>query len=141
MARGAAPCGDGRPAWRSRWYGAKTVRIRDTQAARDYLTTPSKDLATVCSLAGLDMQAVIEQMRKQIVAAPTPVELIGKPKPRKSAQGGGRFVHSAKSLTLGGETLTVKEWAERTGIKRGTIHFRLRKGWGVEASLLTPCRA
>ncbi len=57
----------------------KAVRIRDTHAARDYLTTPSQDLSMVCNLAGLDPVAVIERMRKQIAAAPTPEELIVKP--------------------------------------------------------------
>ena len=34
--------------------------------ARDYLTRPSRDLAMVCALAGVDMWAVIEMMRKKI---------------------------------------------------------------------------
>ena len=34
--------------------------------ARDCLTRPSRDLAMVCALAGVDMGAVIDRMRKSI---------------------------------------------------------------------------
>ena len=34
--------------------------------ARDYLTRPSRDLAMVCALAGVDMGAVIDRMRESI---------------------------------------------------------------------------
>lgn len=52
-------------------------RVLMTMQAREYLTKPSKDLATVCAFAGVDMDAVIDRMLKQIAAAPTPEELIG----------------------------------------------------------------
>ena len=35
--------------------------------ARDYLTRPSRDLAMVCALAGVDMGAVIDRMRGMIL--------------------------------------------------------------------------
>jgi hypothetical protein len=41
----------------------------------------------------------------------------------------------AKTLTHAGETLTVKQWSERTGIGIATIGYRLRKGWTVEQAL------
>lgn len=34
-----------------------------------------------------------------------------------------------------GETLHVAEWSRRTGIKFGTIHARLRRGWSPEKAL------
>ncbi|KQB12761.1 hypothetical protein H9N28_09465 [Rhodobacter capsulatus] len=34
--------------------------------ARDYLTRPSRDLAMVCALAGVDMGAVIARMRENL---------------------------------------------------------------------------
>lgn len=41
-------------------------------------------------------------------------------------------------LTIGGETLCLAEWAERTGIKPGTIHTRLKLGWPAERAIKTP---
>ncbi|SIS57093.1 hypothetical protein [Phaeovulum vinaykumarii] len=38
-------------------------KVRIKESARDYLTRPSRDLAMVCALAGVDMGAVIEAMR------------------------------------------------------------------------------
>ena len=40
-------------------------------------------------------------------------------------------------LTFNGQTLTVTEWAETTGIERNAIYYRLRAGWGVEKALST----
>lgn len=46
-------------------HGPKNVsplhRARMWREARDYITTPSKDLAMVCSLAGVEMDAVVER--------------------------------------------------------------------------------
>jgi hypothetical protein len=36
------------------------------QEARDYITAPSEDLAMVCAMAGVNMDAVIERMRVHI---------------------------------------------------------------------------
>lgn len=38
-------------------------------------------------------------------------------------------------LTLGGQTMTIAEWSEKTGIKQGTISWRARNGWSVEKTL------
>lgn len=38
-------------------------------------------------------------------------------------------------LTVGGETLCIAAWAERTGIPEGTVHSRLRRGWSAECVL------
>lgn len=95
------------------------TRIRMTEEARRYLTTPSQDLSTVCNLAGLDPVAVMEAMRKRIAAAPTPEELIGKPKPAKPRP--SRIGCNAKLISHAGETMTLRQWSERTGIKGGTI--------------------
>jgi hypothetical protein len=43
-------------------------------------------------------------------------------------------------LTHNGETLTLAEWAERTGISRITIGARLRKGWTTDKALTTKPR-
>lgn len=39
------------------------------QEARDYITSPSEDLAMVCAMAGVDMEAVVERMRKQLASS------------------------------------------------------------------------
>lgn len=38
-------------------------------------------------------------------------------------------------LTFKGETRTITEWAEITGISRTTIHGRLRNNWSIERTL------
>jgi hypothetical protein len=44
-------------------------------------------------------------------------------------------------LTFNGQTLTLKEWSDKTGIKRQAIHARIdRRGWSVEKALTTPVR-
>lgn len=51
-----------------------------------------------------------------------------------------RNMRSNVFLTHGGETLCVAEWAERTGLRWGVIHGRIRKGWSVEDALTIPSR-
>lgn len=41
----------------------------------------------------------------------------------------------AQTLTHAGETLTVKQWSERTGVNPHTIAYRLRQGWTVAEAL------
>lgn len=41
-------------------------------------------------------------------------------------------------LTVNGETLTIAEWAERTGILHSTITKRLAAGWHAERAVMTP---
>lgn len=49
-----------------------------------------------------------------------------------------RNKRSNRLLTWRGETLPTSEWAERVGIERHTIGYRIRHGWSVEAALTTP---
>jgi len=42
------------------------------------------------------------------------------------------------TLTHNGESLTVKQWAERLGVKPSTIHQRIKSGWPIEKTLSTP---
>ena len=44
-------------------------------------------------------------------------------------------------LTFAGETLSVADWAERTGIPHHTLRGRLTMGWPVERILTQPKRA
>ncbi len=41
-------------------------------------------------------------------------------------------------LTFHGETLLVKEWSLRFGIKADTLYWRKRQGWSDEEALTTP---
>ena len=41
-------------------------------------------------------------------------------------------------LTWNGETRTLMEWSQRTGIRVETLLRRCRKGWSVEQVLTTP---
>ncbi|MCB5409154.1 hypothetical protein [Pseudogemmobacter faecipullorum] len=108
-------------------------RIRQAQEARDYLTTPSDDLAEVCSLAGIEMDALLERMRKRLAdAAPLP------PMPKLSPVRLQPTRTRNRRLEHGGASLTVREWSERTGISAGAIHARLRSGWTVSDALSVP---
>lgn len=50
-------------------------------------------------------------------------------------QGNNR--RSNRLITHNGETHTLTQWAELTGIKRETLSQRLRNGWSVERALTT----
>jgi len=45
-----------------------------------------------------------------------------------------------RHLTFKGETLTIAEWAERTGLPYGALFYRIQQGWSVEDALTTPSR-
>lgn len=52
-----------------------------------------------------------------------------------------RNKRTSRYLTVRGETMTVIEWSERTGIPPGTIGYRLRQGYSHEAAVETPLNA
>lgn len=47
----------------------------------------------------------------------------------------GNNKRSSRKITLGEETLTLAQWAARTGLKRETIAYRLNKGLSPELAL------
>jgi hypothetical protein len=49
-----------------------------------------------------------------------------------------RNTRRSRWLTLDGETKTLAEWCERTGLGHRTIMLRLKRGWSVEKALRTP---
>jgi hypothetical protein len=51
-----------------------------------------------------------------------------------------RNTRTNRFLTFKGDTLTVVDWSERMGIKRGTLYRRLYLGWSVEQALSKPTR-
>lgn len=150
----------------------------ETTGARRYLTRPSKDLAHVCALAGVDMEALVDRMQKRLAeAAPLePVKEKGKRVRNLMIEHDGRTLtvvqwekitgilariirdrlhkgwtpadaltvpvggmrqatHPALTITYQGETLTYRQWAERTGLSWFTIRERVSKGWPVEEVL------
>lgn len=42
---------------------------------------------------------------------------------------------SNRHITHNGETMTCAQWSRKTGIKAGTIHYRLKSGWPIEKVL------
>jgi hypothetical protein len=43
-------------------------------------------------------------------------------------------------LTFNNETLIVRDWEVRLGMRKGTLRMRLWNGWGVERALTTAVR-
>ncbi len=43
-------------------------------------------------------------------------------------------------ITFNGETLNVKQWSERLGIKHMTLHGRVSRGWSIERAFNHPVR-
>jgi hypothetical protein len=52
----------------------------------------------------------------------------------------GRNKRTNVMLTHLGETRCVAEWATHLGIRSGTIHYRLKRGWTVAEALTVPLR-
>lgn len=117
----------------------KTSRIRICEEARRYLTQPSADLAEVCTLAGMDMQAVIDRMRSQIAAALTPEELASSRRQMSSSFTAApvkpkekRIPFRDQPFTISGTTRTASEWCILHGIRIALVQNRLNNGWTHE---------
>ncbi|MDO9581862.1 MAG: hypothetical protein Q7J24_01940 [Desulfomicrobium sp.] len=108
--------------------------FEETDTARRYLTTPSKDLATVCSLAGVEVEALLERMQRRVAGVPAiqttqPIAVTGK-----------RTRNRGVCLDHDGRSLPINRWSEITGISAGCIADRLRKGWTVAEALTVPTK-
>ena len=97
--------------------------------ARTYLTTPSKDLAAVCAMAGADMEALIDRMKLRVAGAGNLITA-QKAEPQR-ARGRVRSV----LYEFNGKRLTVKQLSELTGVARHLIYSRLHSGLPLEAAL------
>ncbi|WP_157970958.1 hypothetical protein [Pseudogemmobacter bohemicus] len=112
---------------------------RICKEAREYLTIASKDLYTVCFLAGLDSEAVIDRMSRRIAEAPSIDEIAGSRRKSRAVmvkritERKGR--KKAATYTFNGETLTAREWSQKTGILASTISGRIDSGWPVSDAL------
>jgi hypothetical protein len=92
------------------------ARIAETKAARRYLTTYSEDLATVCSLAGFEVEFVMQHMRRLIAEAP-PAEVLVSNRKKTVAQ----------PVLIDGKFVSRIELAARMGVSYATICNRLRQ--------------
>ena len=43
--------------------------------------------------------------------------------------------HKFKMITFQGETLSLRDWAQRLGVSRVTLGFRLKRGWSLDRTL------
>jgi hypothetical protein len=111
----------------------RAAKIKATHKARNYITTPNADFNQVCHMANLDPIAVRDAVSKQIAAAPTVEDLF-------PSAGGRTSRANARPLTYNGETLTVEQWAERTGLGKSVIKSRRTQNWSTERILTTPAR-
>lgn len=115
---------------------SRTTRHRAILDARSFLARPSKDLTTVCALAGLDPEAVIDRMVARIAAAPSPEDLLDNRKahrpPKPTRPEPERRVVAV--YTMNGQTHT-RGMAEIIGIDKHLIYTRLSNGWSVEEAL------
>ena len=50
----------------------------------------------------------------------------------------GRNTRRNNLLTINGETRTIAEWVERSGLHTRTVRARLRKGWPAKSAVFTP---
>lgn len=50
------------------------------------------------------------------------------------------IIHRATKYTYKGESLTLTQWAEKTGIARTTLKRRLQRGWSLQDTLTIPAR-
>jgi len=104
----------------------------DRDRAREWLTTPSRDLDEVCALAGVESCRVIATATAKIAAAKMRAnDALSMPKARRSR--GPLYTHDGRSLTL-------TEWSAEIGIQHHTLYRRIRNGYSIERALTQPLR-
>ncbi len=117
--------------------GEAKERIKLITAAREYLAKPSRDFDPVCSLAGLEPDAVRERAVRLINEAPSPEALATTSRRTVKADAAkpGPKPRIMKTFEYQGLNLTISEWAERTGVKASLIRSRLAYGWSISRAL------
>lgn len=120
-------------------------RIRAIKDARIFLTKPNRDFDQLCTLAGVEPDATRERLSKQIADAPPIADLAASKKvsraslfkrPKETKPKQTKYVD--RLITFAGETLTVAQWADRTGLTVTQIGSRLRQDWPIERALTQP---
>lgn len=108
----------------------------DRETAREWLTTPSDDFDEVCALADWEPSQVRKEALAYIAEADARREAGQSAKPKKVKP--PKPTRQITRYTYQGETLTVREWAERTGFKADTIRARLLDNWPIGRALTEP---
>jgi hypothetical protein len=103
---------------------------------RDYILVPNADFELVCDLAGADPDAVRRDFRVRLTQKdPTgPHEPWGhrRESSKPAAKPVPTYHHEGRSLTL-------REWAEVSGVSREVLMNRVnRYGWSIERALTEP---
>jgi len=109
----------------------RELRARDE--ARQWFQDDSADFRRVCVFADLEPDAVracaldlIDKHDSNTVQRPSPP-----PKPARERI-------SLSALTdRNGTTLSIQQWAERTGISQATLYHRIHSGWPLDEALTT----
>lgn len=103
-------------------------QVDEINEARAYLTMPSKDLAAVCAMAGVDMEAMIERMNRRIAEA-GPLRTRTESKPDQQKKRNQNVLYEFE-----GRQLSVKQLSEISGVSAYLIYTRIRKGWSLDAA-------
>mgnify|MGYP001126284163 CR=1 FL=1 len=122
----------------------QTMRLRCTDPSNAAFPSYGGRGITICDRWMQSVSAFIEDMGRK----PTPLHEIDRidndrgyePSNCRWAtrKENSRNRRSSRILTVNGETLTVAEWAERSGISHSTITKRLAAGWSEERAVQTP---
>jgi hypothetical protein len=118
----------------------RTFTMAKRNSAREWLTTPSPDLAYVCEHAGADMHRFITYA-KQHIAVSADNHRAPRLRQRSPRLGMGRPEGSgrkARCYRHNGESLPLSEWAKRLGVSTVALHKRISQGWPIERVLGTP---
>lgn len=105
------------------------TRQFEIDQTRDWFLTPNADFNLTCALAGLEPDAVRRFARERIEAGPAP---------RGTAGRGPDYVGINTLLEMDGETLPVRQWAERYDVPAARVAMRLRKGMALREALTVP---
>lgn len=114
----------------------------DARDAAAWFKGNGKDFREICSLAGVESDAVRKAAmaiieKRGLLADQLHAPMIRRiyPEDSRSRSPRGR---AAALLTLNGECLSIGVWSRRTGIASKVIIDRIGRGWSVERALTTP---
>jgi hypothetical protein len=117
----------------------------EIEQAREWILVPNRDFEIACQLAGYEADRIRAKVKPLIEAAQkldgsseaiSPRKRQSRPRlvkhtTRKPRQRGELFEHQGRRLTL-------KQWAQQSGISYGTLDWRISEGWTIERALKTP---
>jgi hypothetical protein len=115
------------PAWAQEPNSRKLSRTQ----AREWLTKPNRDFDFVCGAAGVEPWQIRAKAAQLIQDADAGIKRPKQEKVTKPQQ-------QLAVYTYKGETLTLKEWSQRTGIIYSTLTGRVLSGWSIERALTAP---